>query len=265
MRKSVLLMLLAFCSMMMYAQKTYESLLEEGKVWKMEYKQVVAPEYGDVYYDEVIMLQGDTLIGDIPFKRIYTKGWLRGEQSEPADWSSRNEFIGELDGKIYYWQNSYPATPHIVMDFSLNVGESMVGSEYDEFVVKAVSDTILASSEDKQSRRCISASIKDRGDLDRYSDTWIEGIGSVKGGLKGVDGTFVMGAYPKLLRCEVNGVCIYDREGSKSETLNITTPMDNSYHLNNIYFNLQGRPVKSTPKHGIYIKDGRKVKPIRDL
>lgn len=28
---------------------------------------------------------------------------------------------------------------------------------------------------------------------------------------------------------------------------------------NQKFFDLQGRPVQSTPKHGVYVKDGRKI------
>lgn len=72
MRKSVLLMLLAFCSMMVYAQKEYESLLEEGKVWKMEYKAAIPQEYVERYSYEDVVLQGDTVIDGIPFKSTGT-------------------------------------------------------------------------------------------------------------------------------------------------------------------------------------------------
>lgn len=252
MNRKVILLLLFFCSIMTYAQKEYDSFLKEGKVWRMEYKQVVYE--GESYQDKIIMLSGDTLIDDIPFRRMLEKRWMRGIQDEPTDWKATYGYIGEKDGKVYYWHNSYPTTPQIVMDFSLNVGDNVVGSTGVVYVVKAVSDTILSKSDDKCTRRCVYVCIKDREYHDRYSDTWIEGIGSVKGGIKGIEDTFVMGATPKLLRCEDGEVCIYNTEDNLRSI--ISNGLNNKN--NESYFQLNGLPV--TPStHGVYVKDGRKV------
>ena len=88
MRKSVLLMLLAFCSMMAYAQKEYESLLEEGKVWKMEYKAVLPSEYGEHYSYENVVLQGDTVIDGIPFKSTGTY-WIGQKDSVVYEYAKK--------------------------------------------------------------------------------------------------------------------------------------------------------------------------------
>lgn len=252
MKRNIILLFSIYCSIMAYAQKEYDSFLKEGKVWRMEYKQVVYE--GESYQDKIIMLSGDTLIDDIPFRRMLEKRWMRGIQDEPKDWKATYGYIGEKDGKVYYWHNSYPTTPQIVMDFSLNEGDNVVGSTGVVYVVKAVSDTILSRSDDKRTRRCISVSIKDGEDLDRYSDTWIEGIGSIKGGITGIEGTFVAGAFPKLLLCEDNDICIYNTEDDLRSAIH--------HGLNNkngdTYFQLNGLPVIRS-SHGIYVKDGKKV------
>ena len=92
------------------------------------------------------------------------------------------------------------------------------------------------------------------------TDTWIEGVGSVIYGLKGLYGLSLTGSTPKLLRCEDNGVCIFsaDEQEKNNQTTSMSSPKS-IFQYNNTFFDLQGRPVKDAPKHGIYVKDGRKV------
>ena len=50
-----------FCSIMVHAQKEYDSFLKEGKVWKMEYPPSQPNPDDDVSYFRCVKLQGDTL------------------------------------------------------------------------------------------------------------------------------------------------------------------------------------------------------------
>jgi len=246
MKKSVLLMLLAFCSMMAYAQKEYESLLEEGKVWKMEYKAVLPSEYGEHYSYENVVLQGDTVIDGIPFR------------------STGSYWIGQKDGVVYeYAKNSNMGQKFPIMDFTLNVGDEFIiyEKDYDDegdsvaiwetdrYIVIAVSDTILASSMDKRLRHCVYVNSIRR----KILDCWVEGIGSLTYGILG-DRIYWVGSSKRLLQCKQGDEVLYSVDIATS----IQTPQINEVS-SNIRFDLQGRPVKSTPKHGIYIKDGRKT------
>ena len=246
MRKSVLLMLLAFCSVMVYAQKIYESVLEGDKVWKMEYKAVLPSEYGEHYSYENVVLQGDTVIDGIPFR------------------STGSYWIGQKDGVIYeYAKNSNMGQKFPIMDFTLNVGDEFIiyEKDYDDegdsvaiwetdrYKVVAVSDTILASSMDKRLRRCVYVNSFGKNIL----DCWVEGIGSLTYGILG-DRIYWVGSSKRLLQCKQGDEVLYSVDIATS----IQTPQINEVS-SNIRFDLQGRPVKSTPKHGIYIKDGRKV------
>ena len=263
MKRCVVLLLSALCSIIVYAQKEYDSILKEGKVWRMEYKLVVEPGYGDVYNDEIIMLKGDTLIDEVPFKQMHKKSWRRGEESEPTEWKAIRCYIGEKDGKIYYLEDN-PYNPSyrpylIVMDFSLGIGDDFVytstgsGSQI-VYAVKTASDTIFSCSDDKRPRRCLSVIEKD---IEFYmrSDIWIEGVGAVKTGLTGIFGLYQYGAYPKLLRCEDNGVCIYEAEDVSAD---IQTVKEN-HTTGAVTYDLQGRRVLQPQKGGLYIREGRKV------
>ncbi len=246
-RGFIVLLLSFFCSIMAYAQKEYDSFLKEGKVWKMEY--IPSSIGNDVSGFRYLKLYGDTTISDIPFKRVLIKEWNANEY-EPSEWKLSHDLIGEKDCKIYSLTDYSTKGPKVVMDFSLDRGDDFVIYNA-TFVANTVSDTILIHSDDKFPRRCISVSLK--GMNDKYTDTWIEGVGSAKGGLMGIDCLYFMGSSPKLLRCEDNGVCIYFAD----ETTGITVPQ--LPHINTSLFDLQGRPVKDASRHGIYVKDGRKV------
>ena len=168
MGKSVVLLLLSVCSISVYAQREWESLLQDGKVWTMEYSNVYSEQcdYSDV------VLRSDTVIDGIPFK-----------SSDGLFW------IGQKDGVIYQYEEFFnlgQVCP--IMDFSLNVGDEFViyEKEYDEDAdtvatwvldkldVIAVSDTVLASSTDRSQRHCVYVkSLRNN----QQQECWVEGIG----------------------------------------------------------------------------------------
>ena len=266
-RGFIVLLLSFFCSIMVYAKKEYDSFLKEGKVWTMSYKATLNPEvYPDLYHYSKMMLHGDTLINEIPFKQIYEKGLTDNLEDESAEWKATRQFVGEKDGRIFYLNGDYSVNPIGVMDFSLNVsdvfdGDKNVDKDVNEYyIVKSVSDTILLCSDDKRPRRCLEIYTKELEGNEYATDTWIEGVGSVIYGMKGLYGLSLTGSTPKLLRCEDNGVCIFsaDEQEKNNQTTSMSSPKS-IFQYNNTFFNLQGRPVKNAPQHGIYVKDGRKV------
>lgn len=235
-------------------KKEYDTILKEGMVWRMEAKMVVAEGYS--YSDAIYTLRGDTLINDIPFKGLYIKSWLRSKQEESADWCN-NGFIGEQNGKVYFWAMP-PIAPKLVMDFTLNVGDTFVDPSGYVYIVKNVSDTILSRSDDQRPRRCISLVMKYKESFN--PDIWIEGVGSVYGGIRGILSTNVMGAYPKLLRCEDNGVCIYESEDYQTSIRIVQDDQNRSIKESNKKgsYLLNGLPTTPSTR-GIYIQDGKKV------
>ena len=212
-REFIVLLLSFFCSIMAHAQKEYDSFLKEGKVWKMEYPPSQPNFDGEVSDFRCIKLHGDTLINDIPFKQILRKDWNANE-SEPAEWNAVPEYIGEKDGKIYNYRNYYaPKGPDVVMDFSLNIGDGFVDFHIGRhFVVNDIYYVTPLRADIRCTRRSIYLCPNWLDDKLQDSDTWIEGIGSIKGGIMGTEGATVLGTYPRLLRCEDNGVCIYNAE-----------------------------------------------------
>ena len=193
MRKYVLILLMSVCCIIVYAQKEYESVLEGGKVWKMEYKVSIPSDSGEQYRYENIVLQGDTIIDGIPFK------------------STGSYWIGQKDGVVYeYDKNSNLGQKFPIMDFTLNVGDELViyEKDYDDegdsvetweterFKVVAVSDTIIASSTDKRLRHCVYV----EGSYGNRQDCWVEGIGSLTYGILG-DRIYWVGSSKRLFQC----------------------------------------------------------------
>lgn len=116
MKKNLLLLFLSLVSICINAQKNFESLLQDGKVWKVEYSSTPV-ETVERYAYEDIVLQGDTIIDGIPFK------------SDGYSW------IGQKDGVVYNCvEYMNLGQPYPYMDFSLNVGNEFViyEKEFDE-------------------------------------------------------------------------------------------------------------------------------------
>ena len=232
-----------------YGQKSYDALLQEGKEWTMLYESSISPYYimPDIF--EKYKLSGDTVIESILFKKEYRKSWQRDLENEPMEWGDSKEYVGESGGKVFLWWEGTDS-PLCVMDFTLNVGETIQGMfEYEEYIVKTVSDTIISLSADRKSRRYLYLS--DVREIS-WGDIWIEGIGSVNYGLSGILGFTRSGSRPQLIRCEDNGVCTYRADVSTDEIKPQTLVKCSDL------FDLQGRRLQTPPRKGVYISGGKK-------
>lgn len=260
MKKVLILFAIMLLPTMLFADgnEEYDSFLTKGKVWEMQYVKSVGPEYQDkaVVFEEY-KLDGNTLtIDDIPFKKIYTRGreeWT-GEPY-PETWDASNNYLGEKDGKVYLYDNSYNQVI-LVMDFTLNNGDIYVqqtgnSMSSEEWVVTDVVEKILPESQDKRLRKIIYL----QSTLHTSStDVWIEGVGSITGGMKGGLIFFSGGAIPCLIKCSIGeSTLFYNTEAAGLNQLNNTIPQSSSL------YDLSGRRLTREPERGVYIKDGRKV------
>ena len=71
-----------------------------------------------------------------------------------------------------------------------------------DFVVTAVTDTVIATSVDKTPRKCLYLSRPGSTNID---DVWVEGIGSLVGGVRGAYVLLSAGAIPMLRTCKQDG------------------------------------------------------------
>ena len=191
MKQILITALLALCTVCTSAwAQEYRPVLEEGKTWTLDCN-VAGGNVHHTYTEYTI--SKSTVVNGINFWNVSQKNNYgdTGETTEPE--VVPRMIVGEKDGKLYFWNGDEQQKPVLFMDFSLTAGSS-IGLETFKFdgqnvhiEVTAVSDTVLASSSDKSSRRCLHVSylVEDRPGnwAEAERDVWIEGIGSLKYGI----------------------------------------------------------------------------------
>lgn len=244
-----------------YAQEAYESLLLDGKIWQMEYKLALPPEYGEHLSSEELVMKEDTLVDDIPFKRVY--GISRSDVDGELVQTPKGYMIGQKDGCVYQYEENedWVQKYYPIMDFSLNVGDVFTLYcedplddeqrlfELQKYQVTAVSDTVIANSSDRRPRQCIHVK---SANSDKLQDCWVEGIGSLKDGIIGrIRHTY--GSSKRLTRCTYANEVLYSFD---SEVAIRTVLCDN--RSDDVYYDLQGRRLTDKPASGVYIQQGKK-------
>ena len=192
-------------------EETYRPFVEDNKEWTMAYLGAVPPEYQQTFSYEQIKLGSTLEVDGMTFKQIVSSSWWN-DQDGPTNWKETDEYLGEADGKMYLYnkksQNTVP-----IMDFTLQVGDTyrqmQMGDSngYMDFVVTAVTDTVIATSSDKTPRKCLYLSRPGSTNID---DVWIEGIGSLVGGVYGSLVQLTGGAIPMLRKCQKDGQTLYE-------------------------------------------------------
>ena len=194
------------------AQIDYHPFVENGKEWTMAYLGTVSPEYQHTFSYQQIKLGSTIEVDGMTFKQIVSSSW-QYDQDGPSNWKETNEYVGEADGKVYLYNQQTKNTIQ-VMDFTLKVGDtyrqtltSDPNDGYWDFVVTAVKDTVIATSVDKTPRKCLYLSWSDSKETD---DVWIEGIGSLYGGVQGAYGRMKTGAISMLRICKADEQTLYE-------------------------------------------------------
>lgn len=191
------------------------SLLSEDKVWTVK---IESHGFNDTYVSYMeYKLMDKTSIDGISYWQLFTRHKQEGEDEwsewEPEEFGGTT-YIGEdNDGKVYYY-DTYMKN-FLLMDFSMQEGDVYRFDDdyYDvhPYVVTAVSDTILENSFDRKPRKCIYLSRIANGEIlteDYHRDVWIEGIGSMKDGLMGME-CFQLSGARQLMKCTEHGNIIY--------------------------------------------------------
>lgn len=259
--RKIVIPLLSALFVQAYAQDAYESLLLDGKRWQMEYKLALPPEYGEHLSSEELVMKDDTLVDDIPFKRVY--GISRSDVDGELIQTPKGYLIGQKNGCVYQYEENedWVQKYYPIMDFSLNVGdefslccEDLIDDELrlfelQKYQVTAVSDTVIANSSDRRPRRCIHVKSVYS---EMLQDCWVEGIGSLTDGIIGRT-RHTYGSSKRLMRCTYVNEVLY----SFNSEVSIRSVMwDN--RSDDVYYDLQGRLLNGKPSKGVYIKSGRK-------
>ena len=258
MKRFVLNIIVIMSFAVVSAQTEYESLLSESKIWTMRYHLSLAPDAGDVYKFSEYRLAGESVINGIPFKRVQIRNRDDGEEF-PDEWKDEYFSIGQDDGKIYMKYND-DDNIFAVMDFSLKKGDTFVlapdPDPYSQmnFYVTEVTDTVLVSSTDKTPRKCLHLQV---GDMPGMDEVWIEGIGSLYGGLEGTVRYLKVGSFPNLMSCTDEDQVLY--KYSDPSGISVQHASSGSIRGDAPVYNLQGQRVESVPRKGVYIQNGKKV------
>ena len=138
---------------------------------------------------------------------------------------------------------------NVVLNFTLQKGDTFMLDDHYKQIVTNVSDTILSSSEDKMTRRCLYLYGEN---FPIQSDIWIEGIGSVNYGLSLIQRIGIEGVFSSLVHCTHDDVVIYNHD------LDLGVEDIISPKLSNDIFDLQGRRLTEEPEKGIFIENGVK-------
>ena len=217
-------------------------LAVDGKEWNI----VATVTHENIPYNSDVRMwvDGDTLVGDIRYKKLYKQEiprWEGGEKSLEVGYCRQN-------GNKYY-QNG-----KLMFDFGLT-------GQYDTFVVDSqaglfadvsqIGDTILADGKSrKYQTMCWWKGYEGEGIDLSASDIWVEGIGSLTMGI--YDNIFGKPNQSiELQNCIYKGTYLYKKEDTHIAPTQQVEPLTP-------YYDLQGRPVVN-PMRGIYIKDGKKV------
>jgi hypothetical protein len=253
MKKILTLAFFLLAALSATAQENNESLVSGCKIWTTRSISTTPPAYGgSTDYCET-KLEGTMVVDGISFAQVHERTRF-AEEEQFGQWESRNKYVGQKGDKVYlYFKSSNTMIP--VMDFSLKAGDTF--RQYDdssqrnqtEYVVTAVSDTILHNTSAPIARKCIHLRST------HYEDVWIEGVGSVTTGIYGTYGVSFHGSRTSLMKCVDGNALLYLFE-------DFSTPVhavEQSRPSTGIFYDLQGRRISGQPKAGIYIRDGRKV------
>ena len=188
------------------------TLLSDSKEWTTVHLGALPPKYQHTFSYEQIKLGSALEVDGMTFKQIVSSSWWY-DQDGPSNWKETDDYLGEADGKVYLYNQKSQNTVQI-MDFTLKVGDTyrqmLTGGpndDYMDFVVTAVTDTVIATSVDKTPRKCLYLS---RAGSTNIDDVWVEGIGSLVGGVYGAYVQLMVGAIPSLRSCQENGKALYE-------------------------------------------------------
>ena len=239
-------------------ERSYDSLLDEEKVWTVKIESLGFNDTNVSYMEYKLM--DKTSIDGISCRQLFTRH-KQDDEDEWGEWQpgefGGTSYIGEdSEGKIYYYRPNME--DFLLMDFSMQEGDVYRFDDDEDapaYIVTAVSDTILENSFDRKPRKCIHLARRFNGEIlteDYHRDVWIEGIGSMKDGLMGME-FFHLSGSRQLLKCTQQGKVIYQNDDATSVQGIKEQPLADT-----VNYNLAGQKANASYK-GIVIQNGKKV------
>jgi hypothetical protein len=209
------------------------------------------------------IVRGDTIISDTIYKRVICQ----------KDGIEKTAFMmREEGGKTF---KRFPDREEkMFFDFERNdIGVVYTLGEMDYYWMIHTIDTILVNNRLFRRYSCYQVETGEFPDSTltyiEYNDDcvledfWVEGIGSSSAAIL-ADGMEIPSILPgyktKFVSCYEGSECVFTAKDfiRPDYTTEIQVPRHHSLQ-NYQLFDLQGRPFKGMSKHGIYVKEGRKV------
>ena len=227
-------------------------MLKEGKQWVYNhYRDSVLYNENGMPYDviqvvtkDIYTLSGDTIIGGVLYYKMYCQ---EGDKEPRYDCALREE------GQSVYCYNSDKDI--LLVEFNPIRFNELVGSEYLTEMVDSV-DQVMVN--DRLFIRHHYREIMDPLIVHRV----VEGVGSERNGIFGLHLKILLNGDLRYFEaCYEDGKCIFtvgDFQKSGINT-NIKSAIIKQRQVSNTLFDLQGRRLNAEPKHGVYIKNGKKV------
>jgi hypothetical protein len=246
MRKSViLLLLLSACFGRLFAEEAYRPMLEEGKQWSC-YLGNSFREYRYNFY-----IKGDTIVDEEKCFKMYAD--FTDMQTGNLISTSSGAYL-EKDRRVYLVTHQ---RKELLCDFNLKVGDKKPGTNQQVIAI----DSIYVQGVIYR-RFHLTEPGEFEGEVEE--GYWVEGIGSSRGLLDTAPSWAATGGMHKLMACYENGVCIFTSEDFKAAPITscikeASRPAITNSQRSSSTFDLQGRRINGEPKHGLYIRDGKKV------
>ena len=188
----------------------------EGKTWTLSKTAVVKEPY--VYEYKETTLKGDTVVGGITFKKMYTRTYKPGEPA-PETWTDTHCWLGEDGGKVcqFLEVNEEVSEISVLFDFSAEEGDT-VHWVLGDTEVKRVTNIPCTDGKDRKTMFLYLYNKSDGGY--GYVDTWIEDVGSVMYGISdsNID-AHTVGTKLQLEKCTVGSTVIFDRAAMEQSIL----------------------------------------------
>ena len=257
MKKFYIVLLFFSVALTLSAQEERSSLLSENRRWTICSWTSPSQSGTKLYYEYV--LRGDTTINGIRFKQSYKRrvDGASGEDFRPASW------VGQQGDKCYVATFESGNSKELVdlqtsMDFGLKVGDSYQQKDLSGFClnyeVTAVGDTVVESSTDKTVRKVIHLKYQNYPDDSQFQEVWVEGIGSLSEGPFGAYNKTRTGQVTQTVRCIDGDETLIEQQVATG----ISSAKNADARAAENVFNLQGQPMKTASKRGVYIHNHHK-------
>ena len=229
----------------------YVPFVEEGKVWNCT---TVGPgNYSNKAIECVFTIQGDTLIDGLSYKKVlceYPKYY--GDSVQHYYCAVREEAY-----KVFYVESD-SLTEELLYDFS-SPKETLIMS-YGDYKFARTRGWNPEGRPTKQYEFDICAIIDGEVNPSYGFGRWIEGVGSTNNPFIFIMESYISDVSPKVivLSCVIDGKYLFKMNWMAEPTTVDSKTVKRLSVVRNI-FDIQGRRLSAEPKHGVYIRKGKKV------